>query len=180
MKSAYLAPLCLLTLAISLQTFGGIYKSVDEDGNVVYTDNPKGKKEVEKVDLPTINTQSPTPVVNRPVAEDELGIPKSYRVSIRQPTDGTQIPTGQTDIQVSVSLTPRLQKGHKVQAYLNGKAFGPSSTSPSLTLKEVYRGEHSLSAAVVDGAGKVISRSDTITIYVQRHSAPRPAPRAPS
>ena len=54
----------LLLLCFPLLVSAQIYKHVDEDGNVTFTDTPPPNSE--KVDLPVSNTAVPPPVISAP------------------------------------------------------------------------------------------------------------------
>ena len=85
-------PALLLPQTVSAE----IYKTVDEHGNVVYTDNPKGKK-AEEVKLQRTNIQPPVKVTSKPASKPKRkqGAPGSYTLSINSPSDGSHIPPGQ-------------------------------------------------------------------------------------
>jgi Domain of unknown function (DUF4124) len=175
-------PTLLLLVCAPLTIQAQIYQSIDEDGNVSYTDKPPQGQKSEQVKLPPTNTAPPikprATTAPETDGEDEAEdkIPSKYSISISNPGNDAQIPTGQRDINVSLNLSPVLHKSHKVQLMVDGAPFGNSFSGTSGTLKEIYRGSHKISAAVVDQKGKTISVSDSITIHVQRHSRPRPAP----
>jgi hypothetical protein len=150
-----------------------IYKTVDENGNVTYSDTPKEKADA--VDLPQINTQPAIQVRTRPGTdtseeENQEPAPKRYQVRILSPGMGLQVPMGQQDVPVNVLIAPNLHKNHRMQLFVNGQPYGPASQSNQGVLKNIYRGEHRLHAAVVTRKGKVISQSSPITIFVQRRS----------
>lgn len=174
MKMTYAVFLCLTLLGVTANA--EIYKTVDEHGNTVYTDNPKNHDKADPVDLPDINTQPAVPVKPRPL-ETEKRSPANYQVQINSPQEGTQVPMGQYEIPVNLSLSPRLKDGDHIQILLNDQPFGGEFYSTSLVLREVYRGEHNLQAAIINASGQEVARSEPVTIYVQRHSVKTPAPR---
>ncbi|GAB3108213.1 DUF4124 domain-containing protein [Aestuariicella hydrocarbonica] len=168
--------LCVSLLGTSLFAAAEIYKSVDEHGNVIYTDNPKGNNKVNTVELPPVNTQPATPVYQRPTQQPSQST--EYQVTIHAPQDGAQIPTGQRDIPVSLNVSPQLKQGAYIQILLNGQVFGSDFHATQFTLQGVYRGEHHLQAVVISASGEELARSDSVTIYVHRASVARPQPRS--
>jgi Domain of unknown function (DUF4124) len=173
-------PALLLLACAPLALHAQIYQTIDEDGNVSYTDKPPQGQKSEQVKLPTTNT-APAIKPTAPTStkkDDKDKSPTDYSISISSPGNDAQIPTGQRDVSVNLSLSPALHKDHKVQLMVNGAPFGDSFSGTAGTLKEIYRGSHQISAAVIDGKGKTISVSDTVTIHVQRVSVPRPTPFA--
>jgi len=161
----------LSTLSLGLAQ-AEIIKTIDENGRVTYTDNPAAKKSgrAEKVELPTINTQPPIQnTAGAPRRDTDQAAP-IYEVLITAPVDQSQIPMGQHQIPVSLKLTPPLSANHRVQLYLDGQPSGAPSHSTQLLLENINRGEHILTAAVIDQKGKELNRSPGVLLYIQRRS----------
>lgn len=145
-----------------------VYKSVDEDGKVIYTDNPRGQQAIEKVELPSINSQ---PAIHVPPIENtQKAAATRYSIAIAAPASGAQIPTGQANVQVLANIQPFFDASHRIRFTHNGKSAGKPSKSPTLLLSNIHRGEHKVSAQLINKDGKVIARSKAVTFYVQRHS----------
>ncbi|BFM18370.1 DUF4124 domain-containing protein [Maricurvus nonylphenolicus] len=187
MKRALTLSALLLLASSPLLLNAQIYQSIDEDGNVIYTDQPPKGQESQEVKLRPTNTTPPLATPKQPEVtnpddettdqEEEDAAPEKYKISISSPTNEAQIPMGQRDVNVSVSLEPSLHADHRVQIYMNGAKQGEAMSGTSKTLKEVYRGAHTIKAAVVDKKGKTISSSESVTIYVQRPSVLFPKPK---
>ncbi|WP_053982024.1 DUF4124 domain-containing protein [Marinagarivorans algicola] len=158
---------CLVCCAgISTQVIANeVYKSVDENGKVTYSDNPIGTK-IEEVDLPIIN--SAPAVEPQPYTPTTRASREQSSVIITSPSDKTQVPAGQRDLVVSAEANPPIGSGFSAQLYFNGKPFGPAQADTHFVIKEIIRGEHTLSVAVLNPRGKIISRSKSITVYVHR------------
>ena len=169
-------------LLASLPLAADIYKTVDEDGNIHFTDNPKAEK-AEAVKLKSINTQPAViPRDQRDSADNTPEKPEAtnnYQLSIEHPADGSLLTQGQQTLNVSVAISPALDSAHRLQATLNGAPFGPSSRSTSLELNGFYRGTHQLAVQVVNKKGKVLAKSKAVTLHVQRISLNSPARRSP-
>ncbi|TNE95394.1 MAG: DUF4124 domain-containing protein, partial [Gammaproteobacteria bacterium] len=158
--------LCMATLPASAE----VYKTVDEQGNVTYTDTPPSDdKSAEPVKLPAINTQpglQPQASNGKKPAEHS-----GYKeVSILAPAQDATIPPGQLNVVVQVFLEPALKAGHRVQLLHNGQAYGEPAYATSFSIDSLIRGEHSLKAQVVDENGAVIAQSSSVTIHVKRAS----------
>ncbi len=165
--------LVLAVFLIASLSHAEIYKSTDEQGRVIYTDNPALGKKVDQVDLPPINTQPATRLSNKSPNQKSKKV--VYKVSISQPKQGTQIPTGQEALDLQVGVLPPPKSSYSLQAYLNGSPIGPSSKRQRWQLKALYRGEHQLTVNLIDDSGNVLASSDPVTIYVQRASKKLPA-----
>ena len=84
-----------VAMAIPLTVAAQIYKTTDEDGNIVFTDRPAASgSTTEKVELNPTNTAPPPPEVSRPEPEvvEEEPEQESYTVVIDSPTNETTIP----------------------------------------------------------------------------------------
>ena len=73
-------------------------------------------------------------------------------------------------IEIQVNSTPELLPGHNFQAWLDGKAYGPASSSSQWMLTEIDRGSHQVQVHLVDEAGKSLLQSAAATVYVHQTS----------
>jgi hypothetical protein len=74
-------------------------------------------------------------------------------------------------LNVSVSVSPGLQDGHRLRAYFDGQERMVSGTN--FTIDEVYRGVHNLQVEVIDATGKLMIRSQPNRFYVQQNMIKR-------
>ncbi|QIT53749.1 DUF4124 domain-containing protein [Aquisalimonas sp. 2447] len=167
----------VLTLLICLAPaalLADVYKHVDEDGNVTYTDEPREGAERLESDEPVSSYQFRAPSRQQPrsaPADDDRDDPSAYaRVRIIQPEDEGTVRDNQGYVDVQVALDPNLRDGHRVQFVLDGEPRGELSRSTSQRLTEVHRGEHRLQVRVVDGAGNTVAESDPVTFYMHQAS----------
>jgi hypothetical protein len=49
-----------------------------------------------------------------------------------------------------------------------------SGSSASFTLKNIYRGPHTLSASIIDEQGEVILEAEPVTFFMRQHSIRTP------
>ena len=165
--------LALIALSAACYAIAEVYRVVNADGTVTYTDNPPaGDPTVESVDLPTINTQPglQMPSMAKKAADKEGEEFSGYEVSIVSPAPGATIPPGYEQIPVKVSTTPGLQQGHLIQLMSNGQAYGSPSPRTSFSISPLIRGEHSIQAKILDSNNDVVGQSGTTTVHVKRHS----------
>ena len=181
MKRLALA-LCLV-LAFGTALAQKVYKVIQPDGTVLFTDSPQPGDGAEEVDVGPINVTpalaSPTDAFDdSPAAELEQGYTE---VRITSPANESSVRDNAGNVTVDVKLTPSLRSGDKVELRLDGRSIGGGSKT-AFTLTDMDRGTHSLQAVVKNPAGKVVARSESITFTLQRRSAilqpapPRPAP----
>ncbi|MDH3509031.1 MAG: DUF4124 domain-containing protein [Gammaproteobacteria bacterium] len=78
------------------------------------------------------------------------------------------------NLNVQVDLTPPLQAGHRIDAYLDGQLVPLAARSSQFTIPEVFRGLHTLQAVVMDGNDREVVRSLAVTFMVQQTSILNP------
>ncbi|WP_067515432.1 DUF4124 domain-containing protein [Endozoicomonas ascidiicola] len=153
-----------------------IYKTVDEEGNVVFSDSAPAGKPSEEVKLKPL-TPIPSPQsglnISKPKPEEQKIV--SYKkLEIVEPTPGATI-QNQDSFNVRIALAPGIQPGHRIRLLLNGKRVGESSGQLSFTASNVERGSQVLTAEILDENSKVI-KSAKSTVFVHRAIAPPPPP----
>ena len=169
--SAVLLPLVLAA--------NSVYRSVDQSGNVVYSDQPStGAKRVTIQPNTSTYTPPPTPVfkLDSPT-EKEAEVAQAVKydsIRIVSPAPEETVRDNEGNVSVAVALTPKLEKGHQLRLFLDGK---PSVTLDKSigTLSEVERGEHRILAEVADAKGQVLARSDPVLFFMKRHSVLHPS-----
>jgi hypothetical protein len=183
MKSSPVALfLCTFFIAsfVALSAHSGVYRVVDENGNVTFTDNPPADhSESEAVTLPRINTQ-PAPPPAPAVQQEELSATEGYtQVLITQPVNEATIPPGQQVISVKLEVQPALQPGHSIQLVVDSQPYGKAQAGTSFSIAGLERGEHALLARVLDENKQSLATSNAITIHVKRaFIKPKPKPAA--
>lgn len=156
-----------LALAIPLAEAATIYKTVDNNGNVVFTDTQPTDQPGEPVNLrpltsiPSISTRRPRPVSSTKPARTFYS-----RFTITKPDHNATIRDQET-ITVNIAISPRLLFSHSVRLRLNGKVVAESRRQSTFELTEVERGRHTLTAEIVDSQQQVI-QSTSHTIFVHR------------
>lgn len=162
--------LLLLGILIVLPAMGDVYRSVDEDGNVVFSDKPSPN--AEKVEINEVQTIDPgsTPKFKYSPPHEPQGPAASYtNISITSPSNDEALSANDGNVSVSVSVEPHLFPGHIIVLYLDGSPAGESNGQFNLT--NLDRGTHTLAAAVKNQqSGQEVIKSETITFTVHRHS----------
>ena len=182
----------LLAALLSLPQLGiaQIYKSVDEQGNVSYSDTPPKSGPSEEVKV-RITNSTPAPEILEPLEPIPSGAPVSddepmgdYLVEIASPDDETTIPMGPGNFSVVAAIEPALGRGELLQLYVDGSPAGSPQSRSTWDLTNVFRGAHDLTVVVTDQSGAQLAESDSVRVYVLRPSVnstnrrrPRPTPR---
>ncbi|WP_280541148.1 DUF4124 domain-containing protein [Chromohalobacter sp. 11-W] len=177
------ALLVAVVMGVSSAQATPVYRSVDAQGNVTFSDRPVG----EKVDVGTVNTvpgqpretrnrQAPRDAATEAEADAAASFTAYERLAIAAPGNETTLPTGAAgDTQVRVAITPELRETDKLRIVLDGEASAPARHATTFSVSGLVRGEHTLRVEVIDAEGRVRQRSAPITLYVQRASVYLPA-----
>lgn len=153
--------LAVLILSTPLQA-AEVYKSVDKDGKVVFTDNPDANAGAEAVEVQEPNTVPATPTTFRPGSSQE-NAPANFSIAITSPGDQQRLPNRLAGVTVEVAVTPKMMPGFKTRLLLNGSVQAGSGNQ--FVIKQLPLGESTLQAELLNNQGKVISQSATITIF---------------
>ena len=172
--------LTLILLLASLAVAGTVYKWVDENGVVHYSDQPH--PEAQKVDVPPAQTYKggasvpamPTTGPSAPPASSEPA--SAYQgCAISEPAKD-QTFTNVDALSVVVRTDPGLRPGDRVYLTLDGQPLnGGKPTGSQFTLSPVDRGTHVVQAVVRDGQGGLMCQSPGVTFNVHQPSLRNPA-----
>ncbi len=170
MKNTLLINILLLALASISIANAALYKGVDAEGNVIYSDKPF--TDAEKFTPPPISVMDAQKAKTEKKAEKEK--PKDFKYmafDIISPEEKATIRN--TDVSVSLSLKPELntEKNHSIWMLVDGKPVVKNTQSFSLQLGRLNRGMHKLQAQVRDEKGKIIVRTRTTVIFVHQTSS---------
>ncbi|WP_156507814.1 DUF4124 domain-containing protein [Halioglobus sp. HI00S01] len=168
--------LTLMILALaSAQAWSQIYKTVDENGNVSFTDTPPPDSNTEQVQLQQTNSTAPPPDIPAygtsataaDTGADESAVPVAR---ITAPEQETTIPMGPGNFSVSATVSPALSKGQAMQLLMDGEPQGEPQAAGFWDLTNTFRGAHDLEVTVVSPDGETLSTSEPLRVYVMRPS----------
>jgi len=160
----------ILLLVVVTTARADVYKSIDAGGEVVYSDRPD--RGAERVMMPPLPSYTPPPSRTLNRSSSIVEQPQYTSFTLTSPASEATIRNNLGTVVIETVLTPALMtaQGHGIQFYLDGVAHGAVIESPTVTLSNIDRGEHTLSARVVDAAGKVLMATGEITVFVKRAS----------
>ncbi len=150
-----------------------VYKWVDAHGVIHYSDHPHPN--ATKLRIEGAQTYAPPP----PMPADLNAAPPSASASsapaysscrIAQPHDQQMLMNAYHATAI-VRTDPPLLPGNRIQLYFDGRRMpgdGPAFTFP------VYRGQHSVSAVVLNRFGQIVCETSTVTFYVHQPSIQNP------
>ncbi len=166
--------IALLALLAASASPAQVYRWVDEDGVVHYSDTPHPG--AEEIRLPESEPPPPaaefetlrrTPPVRREQAPTQQAFDyTSLQFASPAPEETLWNIGGQ--LTVRLNLQPALRPGDQVRVYFDGQVFPADGLT--LDLQEVWRGTHNLQAEVVNEQGELMIRSEPIRFYVHQTS----------
>ncbi len=156
---------------LSLNSQAKIYKTIDENGNAVFTDAPSAPEEGEEVTLKPLTPiqfdipEEPT-ITGQESETEEKDKPNYKELVIVEPENGSTF-RGDGNIKVKVKHRPALYPNHMLALFINGQQAGTPQTGTVFKLKNVSRGEYTLQVKILDSSGKEWKAASS-TVYVFR------------
>lgn len=163
----------ILTI-IALPLSAEVYRQVDSQGNVTYTDEPTEGTAAEEIKVKPVTTIT----LPKPEAVRE---PERLREQVEQqgaaydsvtfvaPGDEEAFHSGSGNVEFRVTSSPSLRGDHKYEVTLDGQPVGQSN-SGTVMVRNVYRGTHDAGVNIIDSNGVTIKSGETITFTVHRPS----------
>lgn len=172
---ALFAAVSLLAASAAAQD---IYKTVDEDGNVVYTDR-KPSEDAEPVLLPELTVVDPVELGDAEAAaaggNATAPVASGPSLQILSPAAEETIWNTAYVLQVDVTSGDRLPPDTQLVYLIDGEERA-TSRAQTIEIEEVYRGEHQLRVELRNSAGDVLSSAGPVTFYMRQHSRLHPNP----
>ncbi len=167
--------LFILLLMLPGLLSAAVYKRIGPDGSVYYSDQPSdGGKAIE---LPESTVYTPPPIPERYKAFHAKSLEKKdekaagyTKVEIMSPTQDSTLRSNEGTLPVSLRIQPGLRQGDVIRLVMDGKTLPLKITSPSLALKNVDRGTHTLVAKIEDENGKTRISSASVSFTLRRES----------
>ncbi len=167
--------LAVLALSVTASAAAAVYKWVQPDGTVVYSDRAPAENTA-PTDLPAIQEiKMPPPPPPSTDTTPDSNQPQQTRgeeytkLTIAEPADNSTFRNNAGQVNVKLELEPALQEGDSVAIILDGKDIGQGK-STNVALNNVDRGSHSLQAIVKNAQGSTLISSTPITFTLQRTS----------
>lgn len=168
MITKVLTRLLLVLLLIPFAVGAQIYKWKDKDGKVHYSDQPQ-KNTDKPIDLPEsmIYKAPPKPRINldKPKKREPYKAYQTFKIASPQ-NDGT-VRSAPGNMTVSLQVSPGLKSGHELVVMIDGKQVAKGK-STSISVSNVDRGTHSLSAKIIDASGKTVVSAGGVTFHMKR------------
>lgn len=170
MRTLLFTLMCLASAAVLAAT---VYKWVDENGVVHYSDQPHPN--AEKVQVQAPQTYKATQYANTPPQPDAAAPTTAYAgCAIVAPPDQQEF-SNIDQLNIAVRIEPQLHGGDQIFIMVDGAAVnGGAPVGNNYTLSPIERGMHTLQAMVRDASGQLMCQSPAVTINVHKASIANP------
>jgi len=175
-KSFFMILFAVLLAITVTPLMAQVYKVVDKDGNVTFTDQPPvdGSKPIKLAPISVI--EAPTfEKAPGPTGEEDAEkgpslseMRRAYRdFAIISPEQEESVWKPDGPIPVAWNTRTELQPGMKVTVYLDGKSH-TTTVQPMIPLGGLDRGEHTVKAELRDSRNRIVATAETITFFVRQ------------
>ena len=157
---------CLLTVGVFADQT--LYKWVDDQGNVHYSDKPHPG--ATKMKLPATQTYKAPDMSGMPalIPPGQTAAPSDAGITIISPAPESTLWDAES-ITVAVNVPAGLQNGDAVTISVDGRAHGPAADL-SATFDGMVQGEHTVTAVLKHANGQT-QNAGPIKFYIEKHKA---------
>jgi len=156
-----------------------VYKTVDKDGNVTYTDQPPadGSKPIELAPISVIEApiyeKAPEATTEDGAADggEEVSLKtlrrnyKDFAIVSPQAEESVWAPDGPISVAWQAGLA--LQEGMQVTIFLDGKRYS-TTTQQMVMVVGLERGEHNVSAELRDSRNRTVATTAPVVFFVRQ------------
>lgn len=160
-----------------------VYRTVDAEGNPVFTDQPvEGAEEVELgktiIYSPEAIKQPDRPIDPRTAKSSGAPAYTYSSLAILAPKPDEVIRNNAGNLTVKGTFAPALRPDHEIQLLIDGAVYA-SGNSAEFELEHVDRGVHVLQLQIVDTlSSQVLMQSEPVTMTLMRFSILNPGAKS--
>jgi len=155
--------------AKAVSTGDKIYTWIDSSGNRIYSDVPREGAKVMKIEKGTDYTP-PQSTTDYSTMRPKVVLPDAAGYSnftIASPANDATVRNNNGNFQVALDIRPALHKGHSIKLEIDGKEIEGSGSS-IISLSNIDRGSHNLTAYILSARGELVATTPSITIHMHR------------
>ena len=156
-----------------------VYKTVDKDGNVVYTDKPPSPdaepeklRELSVVPRPSYSKDTKDAAAAGDEVQDEMSVGDMRRMyrdfRLTRPTAEQTFWGTENVATVGWNTSSPLMPGMTVQILLNGQPMGAPTTQSVVATPQLDRGEYTATAQLLSPSSRVVISSDPVVFFVKQ------------
>ena len=166
----------LMLLASATVLAATVYRWVDENGVVHYSDQPHANAEKVQVQAPQTYKATPVDQGGVPPPPNESQSATAYTgCTIVQPADQQEFSNIESLV-IAVRVDPQLHGGDQIYILVDGGALNNGSpVGSSYTWSPAERGTHTAQAMVRDSSGQLMCQTPAVTFNIHKASIANPA-----
>jgi len=160
----------LSALLVATPATSGVYKYIDENGQVAYSDKPvEGAKKlkIRSRNGPSYASQPSKPANNEQSGEADNNGFKYESFELLTPKEDKVVSDRSGSVQVVFLPEPALAADHEIIVNVDGKDISRGRHA-NISLSQVPRGSHKVTGRIESAEGKVLITSATVTFHVKR------------
>jgi hypothetical protein len=166
----------LMSVVCTVAAAATVYKWVDENGVVHYSDQPH--ENAQKVELKAPQTYSAPKGPTGPAQPTRNPVPKTasaYQSCAVSEPASEQVYENTSTVTAGVTAQPGIRPGDTAIVTLDGQRVpGVPANGGQFTISPVDRGSHSIQMTVQDASGATVCSSSAVTFYVRQVSLQSP------
>lgn len=148
----------------------GVYKYIDENGQVAYSDKPVQGAEKLKIrsrNGPSYAAQPSNSAQNEQAGESDSNGFKYESFELLTPKNDKVVSDRSGSVQVVFLPSPSLAADHEIIVTVDGKDISRGRHA-NISLSQVPRGSHKVTGRIESAEGKVLIKSATVTFHIKR------------
>ncbi|GGI82523.1 DUF4124 domain-containing protein [Shewanella gelidii] len=159
---------CLAVVPIIAQAT--VYRWVDENGKVHYSDKPTSNAEIVTLKENTHNKVTVPKAIDyeKDVTAQEAEVAVDYKLSIISPEQEATIRDNDGNVDIVATTQPKPPKSALYTLYMDGKLVGEAQHNAVFNLKNIDRGTHQFEVKMITQSGKVLASSSPRTVFLHR------------
>lgn len=163
-------------LLLSMLAQATVYKWVDKDGKVHYSDEPHPNAEVVELKEKTLNQITLPPLLPDSSDDNQVTENITYQVNITSPEEEATVRNNNGDFEVTATVTPEIKGQYLMALKLDGQSVGQPQVGATFKLTNIDRGEHIIIVDAMTQNGKVFASSSPRKIFLHQ-AATSPIPK---
>jgi hypothetical protein len=173
--------LMFILMLLAASATAAIYKWVDKDGKVHYSDTPiENAQPVEFKENTQNQIKLPPPVVRESAPQPQEPVEDLYQMRITSPSEEETLRDNNGNITIIGSIAPDLASNHRLILLMDGQVIGAAQSIPVFSLDNIDRGEHTFEIKAIAQNGKQLASTPPRTVFLHRaiiNAVPRATPR---
>ena len=167
MMIKFLFIIYLLSVSLYAET---VYKTVDEEGNVFFTDTPiVGAEKIEVKKAQTIEAAKPINLNNTRNNQSSSELIQYKKLKIINPKNDATIVGTQGSFSIDIELEPALAEQDMLVLLMDGNELQTAKTT-RFALSNVDRCTHTFQVAIRNEKNRYAKQSNQVTVHVRRTS----------